>query len=72
MKDKCLNESLITHKFGWKFISCIEDEAAGVITTFVSLEGTKHTVKSQYLIGSDGGRSAVRDAVGIKTSGVDM
>lgn len=71
MKDKCLKSALVTGKFGWKFVSCVEDEA-GVVSKFVTMEGTEFEVKSQYLIGSDGGRSAVRKHIGIKTSGYDL
>lgn len=71
LKRKCLESPLITGKFGWRFESCDEDET-GVTSKFVSLDGTEHTIRSQYLVGSDGGRSAVRKHIGIQTSGYNL
>ena len=71
LKRKCLESPLITGRFGWKFVSCEEDEA-GVTSKFVALGGTEHTLRSRYLVGSDGGRSAVRKHVGIQTTGYNL
>lgn len=49
-------------KTGWRFMSC-EEDGSGVTTT-ISTPGGDVTVRSRYLVGADGARSAVREASG--------
>ena len=68
MKDKCIQQPLIDGHFGWKFISCTED-AEGVTSRLVDSDGHAHIVRSQYVVGTDGGGSTVRKSVNIKMIG---
>ena len=66
---KSIAESLpsVTVRFGHEFIS-FEQDANGV-TTRVRSEGKDHRLTSKYLVGCDGGSSAVRRQLGIKLEG---
>jgi FAD-dependent monooxygenase len=66
MKDECLQQKLIDAHFGLKFVSCTED-GGGVTSHLVDLEGRAHVVRSQYVVGADGGTSKVR-----KSAKIDM
>jgi 2-polyprenyl-6-methoxyphenol hydroxylase-like FAD-dependent oxidoreductase len=68
LKRKCLEQKLIDGRFGWKFQTFLE-ENAGVTSTFLDLDGKEHKVRSQYILGCDGGGSRVRRAAGIKMFG---
>ncbi|PYH42624.1 FAD/NAD(P)-binding domain-containing protein [Aspergillus saccharolyticus JOP 1030-1] len=57
---------------GWKYLHHVED-ATGVWATFLAVEqGVQHRVRSRYLVGTDGGRSRVRNAAGIRMLGGSM
>ncbi len=68
MKKKCLNESRIDGRFGWKLQTSVEDDC-GVTCTFLDLDGNTHTVRTRYLVGCDGGNSRVRQNAGIRMIG---
>jgi 2-polyprenyl-6-methoxyphenol hydroxylase-like FAD-dependent oxidoreductase len=51
-----------------EYLSHTQD-AAGVTTTVRTADGTSETIRSTYLVGCDGGSSAVRQALGIKLAG---
>ena len=66
---KSIAESLpsVTVRFGHEFISFEQD--ANWVTTRVLSEGKDHRLTSKYLVGCDGGSSAVRRQLGIKLEG---
>lgn len=68
MKKKVIEQPLIDSHFGMKFISATET-TEGVESHLVDLEGREHIVRSQYLVGADGGGSIVRRTAGIKLEG---
>ncbi|HEV7886665.1 MAG TPA: FAD-dependent monooxygenase [Acidimicrobiales bacterium] len=55
-------------RFGLGLESFTQD-AAGVTAVVRSPDGVVDTVRAQYLVGTDGGRSTVRKALGIELSG---
>ncbi|MEN2738512.1 FAD-dependent monooxygenase [Microbacterium sp. X-17] len=58
-------------RFHTSFIA-LEQDAEGVTTTLHdALTDTEITVRSRYVIGADGGRSAVAEALGLPMSGTD-
>ena len=71
LKDIILTRTQIRTRFGWKYLSHVED-ADGVLGTFVDFHGQEHTVRSRYLVGCDGGSSKVRKTAGIKMVGGQM
>jgi 2-polyprenyl-6-methoxyphenol hydroxylase-like FAD-dependent oxidoreductase len=71
MKDKCLQQKLIDGHFGLTFVSATEDDE-GVTSHLMDKEGRAHVVRSQYLVGADGGGSTVRKSAGIKMIGGPM
>ena len=55
-------------RFGMSLVSA-EEEDGEVISHLQEAEGEALTVRSRYLVGADGARSAVRDLVGAKMEG---
>jgi 2-polyprenyl-6-methoxyphenol hydroxylase-like FAD-dependent oxidoreductase len=70
LKKACDAHSAIEVRFGWKLES-FEQDAAGVTSVIRSLS-TDETidVRSNYLVGCDGGGSTVRSQLGIKNEGM--
>lgn len=68
MKDKCLQQKSIDAHWGLKFVNATED-SEGVTSNLIDHEGRKHVVRSQYLLGCDGGGSLVRKSAGIRMIG---
>jgi 2-polyprenyl-6-methoxyphenol hydroxylase-like FAD-dependent oxidoreductase len=63
-------ESLPSVRLHWSSEYLAHDQDAGGVTTTVrTADGTSATIRSAYLIGCDGGSSAVRQALGIKLRG---
>jgi 2-polyprenyl-6-methoxyphenol hydroxylase-like FAD-dependent oxidoreductase len=59
----------VTLRFNCQFVS-LEQDAGGVRARVRDLaSGTDYTVESEYLVGADGARSAVREAIGAKMEG---
>lgn len=56
---------------GWKYIDHFEEDDL-VKARFQDLDGMVHSVPGRYLIGCDGGRSAVRKSAGIGMIGAQM
>ena len=51
-------------------LKCFEQDVKGVTATVINAEtGSEETIRSDYLIGCDGGASGVREALGISMSG---
>lgn len=57
------------HRLGCKMTNWSQDEK-GVYVTAVDSEGKEFTVTGKYLVGADGPKSAIREALGIKRDGV--
>lgn len=55
-------------RFGHELIDFVENEG-GVTTTVRALDGETFTVRSEHLVGCDGGRSVVRKGLGFKLEG---
>ena len=71
LKKRCLAQRSIESHFGWKYVSHTET-SKGVESTFRDTNGEEHSVRSQYLVGADGGSSRVRKNAGIKMLGSPM
>ncbi|MFD0847282.1 FAD-dependent monooxygenase [Sphingosinicella xenopeptidilytica] len=67
---KAIEENpLVDARFGWMF-ETLQQEADGVVTTIKQTDGEQRaSIRSDYLIGCDGGGSRVRRAVGIELEG---
>ncbi|HZQ28900.1 MAG TPA: FAD-dependent monooxygenase [Acidimicrobiales bacterium] len=57
-----------TVRFGCGLESFVQDDS-GVTATVASSDGTVETIRAQYMVGTDGGRSTVRKALGIALEG---
>ena len=55
-------------RFGTKLLS-FEQDADGVNAKVVDSSGKKYTIRAQNMIAADGGRSRIREALGIKRTG---
>jgi 2-polyprenyl-6-methoxyphenol hydroxylase-like FAD-dependent oxidoreductase len=55
-------------RFGMEFMSCKQDEN-GVTSVVRDSAGALHSVASDFVIGADGARSRVREAIGAKMQG---
>ncbi len=58
----------VTLRWSTEYVSH-EQDAGGVTTTVRTADGTTATIRSDYLVGCDGGTSAVRQALGFKLYG---
>jgi 2-polyprenyl-6-methoxyphenol hydroxylase-like FAD-dependent oxidoreductase len=58
----------ITVRFGREFLS-LQQDALGVTAKVKNLDGTTGEIRATYLVGCDGGASAVRKELGIKLRG---
>ncbi len=60
----------ITTKFGWK-LDRFEQDDEGVTSVIRNTEtGEEQTIRSQYLLGADGGTSGVRRGLGVRYEGI--
>jgi FAD-dependent monooxygenase len=71
LKTHIQANELIDSHFGLKFETLTESDD-GVVSELVDESGEKHVVKSQYVIGCDGGGSRVRRSLGIELIGGPM
>src|SRR5205807_6633313 len=55
----------VSVRYGHEFISFVQD-AGGVTATVMNCEGKTSEIKALYMVGCDGGSSAVRRQLGIK------
>jgi 2-polyprenyl-6-methoxyphenol hydroxylase-like FAD-dependent oxidoreductase len=58
----------VTLRWATEYLSC-EQDAEGVTTTVKGADGQTSKISSAYLVGCDGGTSAVRQTLGIKLHG---
>lgn len=58
---------------GWGFVESTEDSAGQRVVTVIEERGSKRRVevRSQYVVGCDGAKSAVRQSLGIECDGED-
>ena len=68
LKDIAEKTPDVTVRFGCEFLSSQQD-SSGVTITVKRLDGTQETIRALYLVGCDGGASAVRREAGIKLHG---
>ncbi|KAL3477407.1 FAD binding domain-containing protein [Aspergillus californicus] len=68
LKPRIQENALIESYFGWKFESLTEYDGY-VESNLVDHNGSRHIVRSRYVIGCDGAGSRVRRAVGIEMEG---
>jgi 2-polyprenyl-6-methoxyphenol hydroxylase-like FAD-dependent oxidoreductase len=67
LKTQCETLPSVSVRYGWEFVSFAQD-AAGV-TAQVRSGGTTQAIRAAYLVGCDGGGSAVRKQLGISLRG---
>lgn len=69
LRQKVLSLPACALRFGQRYAGLSQD-GAGVEATVEDLDtGTSRTVRAQYLIGADGGRSTVREHLGFRMEG---
>ncbi|KAL4807522.1 FAD binding domain-containing protein [Aspergillus unguis] len=72
LRDIVLNRCRdVSFHGGWKYIGHDESDYL-VKARFVDMDRREHTVIGQYLVGCDGGRSAVRKNAGIRMIGTQL
>lgn len=71
LKKVILAKKNIISRFGWKYLSHVEDDT-GVVASFVDIHGNHHSIRARYLVGCDGGGSRVRRTAGIQMIGGPM
>ena len=59
----------VTFQFGMQFVSATQDDDHVAVTARDRSSGEEHVVRSRYLVGADGARSAVRALMGAKMTG---
>ena len=65
LKGLVQNEEAVQSMFGWKLVGMKEDDD-GVVSEIISNEGRRMRIRSQYVVGCDGGGSLVRKIMGVK------
>jgi 2-polyprenyl-6-methoxyphenol hydroxylase-like FAD-dependent oxidoreductase len=68
LRDAALETGLVTIEFGHELVSFVQDDDC-VTATIRTTEGAEKQVRSDYLIGCDGGNSTVRAELGIELRG---
>jgi len=68
LKQEAEALSSVTLRYGCEFLS-FEQDAGGVSMQIKTLNGETETLRADYLVGCDGGASAVRKQLGIKLRG---
>lgn len=69
LADHVAAHPLATLRFGKELLDFIETED-GIVATIKDAQGNIERVKARYLVGADGGRSTVRERLGIGMQGV--
>lgn len=73
LKDFVEKEADVRGYFGWRFVG-LEETKEGVVSEAVANDGTgrRMRIRSEYVVGCDGGGSAVRRAIGVKAERKDL
>ncbi|SMO41426.1 3-(3-hydroxy-phenyl)propionate hydroxylase [Thalassovita litoralis] len=50
-------------------VTSLVEDATGVVATLTDQTGASHTVRAQYVVAADGGRSPIRERLGIQMQG---
>lgn len=69
LRDRLLTIDCATVAHGCEFVSFEQDEAAVRVTVKDVGTGEERVIEADYLVGADGARSAVREAIGAKMEG---
>jgi 2-polyprenyl-6-methoxyphenol hydroxylase-like FAD-dependent oxidoreductase len=68
LRDAALESGHVTVEFGHELVSFVQDDD-GVTATIRTADGAEKQIRSDYLIGCDGGNSTVRAELGIELRG---
>ena len=69
LRERALELDGVSLEYGTEFVSFEQDEETIRVTVRAVATGETRVIAADYLIGADGARSAVRDAVGAKMEG---
>lgn len=69
MKQLCVEDPLIDVRAGWRFDALSQDDSGVTATVTHTVSGQTQQIRAQYLVGCDGGASAVRKSIGIALQG---
>lgn len=69
LRDRLLTLEHVTLEYGCEFISFEQDETAVRVTVRSVETGEERVIEADYLIGADGTRSTVREAIGAEMEG---
>lgn len=67
LRDSITEEPLVELRFGWDAVSV--DQDSNGVDVEVLVDGTLRTLRAAFVIGADGGRSTVRESLGILMRG---
>ena len=68
LRDRLAADPLVTLMFGWRAAS-VDLSGDHPVVEITDADGARQTVDAEYLVGADGSRSAVRDALGAHYEG---
>lgn len=69
LRERLLAIDCVTMAHGCEFISFEQDDMAVRVTVKAVDTGEEHVIEADYLVGADGARSTVREAIGAKMEG---
>ncbi len=69
LKDYVLTRDSVDARFGWELQSFTQDACGVTAQIHCTATGETQTVTADYLVGCDGGRSLVRETLGVPMSG---
>ncbi|BAI96189.1 monooxygenase [Sphingobium sp. TA15] len=69
LRERLLAVDCVTVANGCEFVSFEQDDMAVQVTVKAVDTGEEHVIEADYLVGADGARSTVRDAIGAQMEG---
>lgn len=69
LRERLLTIDCVTVVNGCEFVSFEQDDMAVQVTVKAVDTGEEHVIEADYLVGADGARSSVRDAIGAQMEG---